>query len=471
MRMVERCSPGPRFGLPRSGGLGFGADRPRTAGLCPLPPPSARSLAAASVSALLAVAIVGPAGGAPKSMKDKRLRDRVAPTAPANPHVVKVTPDLVYVAWDPSTDNVGVAGYVVSGDGRPAIATSPSFVVSTLGCGQSTPFSVVAFDRAGNRSSRVTTTVSTAACPDTQPPTSPSGLHAGRDDRERGRAQLDAVDRQRRRRELRRVPQPRPRRHDAVAHGDADGAELRKHLRLHVRRRRRLGEPVGSLVRVRPDRSLQRRDAAERLRRISSVTGRTPSSLALAWSASSDDVGVAGYHVSVNGAPTLTLTQTDREPAEPLLRQDLQLRSRRLRRRREPLAGDHRLRHDGGLRRDAPVHGHDAALDADRARDSNVTQTGLTLALEARRPTTSASPATTCTATARRSARGSSTVGDADRASCGTSYTLRRRRARRRRERVAACTDAVPPPQPARLRRRRPTRLRRPRPPGSPPRT
>ena len=67
-------------------------------------------LAAASVAAVLATAVVGPAGGAPKFAKEKGLRDKVAPTAPANPHVVKATPSLVYVAWNPSSDNVGVAG-------------------------------------------------------------------------------------------------------------------------------------------------------------------------------------------------------------------------------------------------------------------------------------------------------------------------------------------------------------------------
>ena len=94
------------------------------------------ALAAASIAALLAVAIVGPAGGAPKGMHGKGLRDKIAPTAPANPHVVRATPSLVYVAWDPSSDNVGVAGYFVYGDGRPAVASSSSFVVSTLDCGR-----------------------------------------------------------------------------------------------------------------------------------------------------------------------------------------------------------------------------------------------------------------------------------------------------------------------------------------------
>ena len=67
----------------------------------------------------------------------------------------------------------------MSGDGRPSVALSPSFVLSTLGCGDSTQFAVYAYDRSGNRSSRTTTTVSTAACPDTQAPTAPTGFTQG----------------------------------------------------------------------------------------------------------------------------------------------------------------------------------------------------------------------------------------------------------------------------------------------------
>jgi chitodextrinase len=266
-------------------------------------------LAAASVAAVLATAVVGPAGGAPKFAKEKGLRDKVAPTAPANPHVVKATPSLVYVAWDPSSDDLGVAGYMVYGDGRPAVAASSSFVVSTLDCGESTDLTIIAFDRAGNRSPRVTTTVSTAACPDTQAPTTPNGFT-------QGATTENAVI-------LNWTPSV-----DNV--GVVNYGVYRNLVRIAT-----TAAPTVTLTGLScgrtydymldaGDASGNRSDLSAAFVRTAScsdstppsqpanlsVSGRTESSLALSWSPSTDDVGVVGYHVSVNGSPTLTLTQT-----------------------------------------------------------------------------------------------------------------------------------------------------------------
>jgi hypothetical protein len=135
-------------------------------------------LAAASILAVVAVSIVGAAGGAPPG------KDTEAPSTPTNMHVVSATQSSVTVAWDPSTDNLGVGGYYVWGDqgkvglGERAKITvqGPQFTVTGLGCGRSSLVTVASFDAAGNRSARASTTVSTSACLDTQPPTAPRGF-------------------------------------------------------------------------------------------------------------------------------------------------------------------------------------------------------------------------------------------------------------------------------------------------------
>jgi chitodextrinase len=134
-------------------------------------------LVAASIAAAVALAAVMPAAGAPDP-------DREAPSTPANMHVTSATQSLVTVAWDPSTDNVGVVGYYVWGDkgkvglGERAKITvdGPQFTVSGLGCGRSAVITVAAFDAAGNRSARASSTVATSACLDTQAPTAPTGF-------------------------------------------------------------------------------------------------------------------------------------------------------------------------------------------------------------------------------------------------------------------------------------------------------
>jgi chitodextrinase len=133
-------------------------------------------LAAVSVVAVLALSILGSAGGAASAKDDK------APSAPENLRVVAATPSLVSVAWDASTDDVGVEGYYVLRDREPRAVTidedldKPSYVAADLTCGQSALLTVVAFDRAGNRSEKATLTVATAACLDTAAPSAPDGF-------------------------------------------------------------------------------------------------------------------------------------------------------------------------------------------------------------------------------------------------------------------------------------------------------
>jgi chitodextrinase len=127
-------------------------------------------LAAASFVTLLAVSFIGASAAAPPD------KDRQAPSAPQNLRVSASTQSTVTLVWDASNDDVGVAGYAILGDRGKATATRPEYIVDGLICGQAVQLSVIAFDDSHNRSERATATVSAAPCSDTQPPASPSGF-------------------------------------------------------------------------------------------------------------------------------------------------------------------------------------------------------------------------------------------------------------------------------------------------------
>jgi hypothetical protein len=79
--------------------------------------------------------------------------DTAAPTRPTNLQVTETTSSSVSLSWDPSTDDVAVAGYTVFRDGV-AVGTTDSTSFTDIGLQPSTPYSytVGAFDAAGNHS-------------------------------------------------------------------------------------------------------------------------------------------------------------------------------------------------------------------------------------------------------------------------------------------------------------------------------
>jgi glucose/arabinose dehydrogenase/PKD repeat protein len=96
--------------------------------------------------------------------------DTAAPSAPTNLRVVGSTENSVSLAWDASTDDVGVARYDLYRNSSPAgSATGTTATVGSLTCGTSHDFAVEAVDSSGNRSPQATLTASTDAC-DTTPP-------------------------------------------------------------------------------------------------------------------------------------------------------------------------------------------------------------------------------------------------------------------------------------------------------------
>ena len=178
------------------------------------------ALAAASLAALLAISLTGVAGGAPKT-------DHVDPTVPTDIRVTSTSPSAVVVAWDPSQDNVGIAGYYVFGDGGKATVSGSTYTASRVDCGESLFLTVVAFDPAGNRSDPASATVASAACVDREPPSTPTGFVQQATKLECRRPVLGSVEGQRRRRRVRRVRQARPHRISRTADRDARRARVR----------------------------------------------------------------------------------------------------------------------------------------------------------------------------------------------------------------------------------------------------
>ncbi len=100
------------------------------------------------------------------SIKGTPPPDTTAPSAPGNFRTTSVAETSIALAWNASTDNVGVTGYnLYQGSTQIAQPTGLSATASSLTCGTSYTFGVEAKDAAGNISTRSTLNASTSACP------------------------------------------------------------------------------------------------------------------------------------------------------------------------------------------------------------------------------------------------------------------------------------------------------------------
>jgi chitodextrinase len=105
--------------------------------------------------------------------------DTQAPTAPSNVTLGTRTTSSISISWTASTDNVGVAGYDLYLAGSAVgTATTTAYTFTGLTCGTNYTLAVDAYDAAGNHSAQATVLISTSACPDTQAPSTPTGLAA-----------------------------------------------------------------------------------------------------------------------------------------------------------------------------------------------------------------------------------------------------------------------------------------------------
>ena len=96
---------------------------------------------------------------------------------PGGVALVTRTTTSISIGWTASTDNVGVTGYrlFLAGSAVGTAATT-SYTFTGLTCGTSYTVGVDAYDAAGNHSAQATTSISTSACPDTTPPSTPGSF-------------------------------------------------------------------------------------------------------------------------------------------------------------------------------------------------------------------------------------------------------------------------------------------------------
>lgn len=119
---------------------------------------------------------------APVNVTTPALSDTQAPSVPTGLGAVSPTPNQVNLAWNASTDNVGVTGYTIYRNGA-NLTTVPgnalTYLDTTVSPATSYAYTLDAFDLAGNHSVvSAPANVTTASLPDTQAPSVPTGLNA-----------------------------------------------------------------------------------------------------------------------------------------------------------------------------------------------------------------------------------------------------------------------------------------------------
>jgi len=249
------------------------------------------------------------ATSAPTSIVVATPNDTSPPTAPTGLSASGDQSSLT-LAWDASSDNVAVAGYDVSlNDSRITSVSQTSYRFTGLSCGTSYTLGVAALDAAGNRSTVSALTTATAACStDTIPPSAPTGLSASGDQSSLTLAWSASSD------------------NVAVAGYDVSLSGSRV-TSVSQTSYRFTGLSCGTSYTL----GVAALDAAGNRSTVSTLTTATAacpdttppsapsnlqvsvsdqSSLTLAWSASSDNVAVAGYDVSLNGSRVTSVSQT-----------------------------------------------------------------------------------------------------------------------------------------------------------------
>ena len=132
----------------------------------------------------LGVAAVDAAGNvsgtATKSATTAACPDTTPPSTPTGLATSAVGATLATLSWTASTDNVGVTGYrLFQGGTQVGTSATTSFGYTGLTCATTYTLGVAAVDAAGNVSGTATKSLTTAACPDTTPPSTPAGLTVG----------------------------------------------------------------------------------------------------------------------------------------------------------------------------------------------------------------------------------------------------------------------------------------------------
>src|SRR5436190_999656 len=107
--------------------------------------------------------------------------DTIPPTVPTGLIGIAVSASQIRLSWNPSTDDVGVTGYIVRRNGVQIVTPSTTTGFADIGLSTTTTstYTVAARDAAGNTSPHSTSvSVTTASAADTTPPSAPTGLSA-----------------------------------------------------------------------------------------------------------------------------------------------------------------------------------------------------------------------------------------------------------------------------------------------------
>jgi chitodextrinase len=234
--------------------------------------------------------------------------DTSPPTVPTNLQETASTTTSISAGWTAATDNVGVTGYRVFVDNSLAGTTATtSYTVTCLSCGTSHQVVVDAFDAAGNRSAQASATMVTATCPppppgDTQAPSTPTGFgvsSATQTSLTLGwNASTDNVG---------------VMGYGVYKNGSLVASPTGTGYTLSGPKRTRLLELAREHSFTIFEDDPTSPGFAETLlhcaRRCHTAT-RTTTSISITWTASTDNVGVAGYDLYLNGAAKGTATAT-----------------------------------------------------------------------------------------------------------------------------------------------------------------
>jgi hypothetical protein len=133
-------------------------------------------LCCASLVTVLSTTGCGSAGeadasGSRSAALMQRHGDRRPPSIPEALSAVAISATEIYLAWSPSTDNVGVTGYVISRDGAPLANQGEvtEYKDATVSGSTQYTFTVAAIDRAGNISGQSQAAVVITPASDTPP--------------------------------------------------------------------------------------------------------------------------------------------------------------------------------------------------------------------------------------------------------------------------------------------------------------
>nr|WP_232328212.1 fibronectin type III domain-containing protein [Kibdelosporangium sp. MJ126-NF4] len=238
--------------------------------------------------------------------------DTEKPSVPQNLRKGDVTPTSVGLVWDASSDNVGVSGYEVFVNGQSrATVTGTAATVDGLTADTEYSFTVVAKDAAGNKSDpSAALTVRTATAPDTAAPSVPQNVKASGVTETSAVLTWDASS-----------DNVGVSGYEVFVNGQSkasvpgttatvEGLTPDTDYTVTVIAKDAAGNKSDSSAPLTVHTASSPDTVAPSVPQNVKATGATENTIALSWDASSDNVGVTGYEVFVNGQSKTTVAGT-----------------------------------------------------------------------------------------------------------------------------------------------------------------